>query len=230
MATRGWMSRAARSDPHDLRVPCTVILRTPALLMRWSKTSGEVTRLDRRAARCEYQTGIYAAVSSVRPARVLLQSAEPERGHARVRERQRRLRTFGLGKAVTGATADPLKLLSHVQLRVVEADLLPGEPEQRVLADLCPADAPIELRGGVGSSFGVPCRMVTARPVSTQPPPECSPSVSCSRVRSLSTATQGQGEEAELPIPRVLARMSQELAADLLDLLADTQPRVHPRP
>jgi hypothetical protein len=90
----GWTSRAARSDPHDLRVPCTVILRTPALLMRRS--------------------------NSVK----------------------------------------------------------------------------------VGSSFGVQCRMVNARPDSPRPSPECLPSVSCSCLRSLSTATQGQGEEAELLIPR----------------------------
>lgn len=90
----GWTSRAARSDPHDLRVPCTVILRTPALLMRRS--------------------------NSVK----------------------------------------------------------------------------------VGSSFGVQCRVVNARPDSPRPSPECLPSVSCSCLRSLSTAKQGQGEEAELLIPR----------------------------
>ncbi len=37
MATRGWTSRAARSEPHVLRVPCTVILGTPALAMQRSK-------------------------------------------------------------------------------------------------------------------------------------------------------------------------------------------------
>jgi hypothetical protein len=88
------MSRAARSDPHDLRVPCTVILRTPALLMRRSNSMK------------------------------------------------------------------------------------------------------------VGSSFGVPYRVVHARPVSTQPSPECSPWVSCSCLPGLSVATQGQGEEAELLILR----------------------------
>jgi hypothetical protein len=34
-------------------------------------------------------------------------------------------------------------------------------------ADLCPADAPVELRVKVRSSFGVPCRVVSTRPVST---------------------------------------------------------------
>src|ERR1700728_1868802 len=37
IATRGWTSRAASSDPQDLRVPWTVIRRTLALLMRRSK-------------------------------------------------------------------------------------------------------------------------------------------------------------------------------------------------
>jgi hypothetical protein len=37
MATRGWTSRAASSDPQDLRVPWTVIRRTLASLMRRSK-------------------------------------------------------------------------------------------------------------------------------------------------------------------------------------------------
>jgi 8-hydroxy-5-deazaflavin:NADPH oxidoreductase len=36
-ATRGWTSRAARSEAQVLRVPCTVILRTRAALMHRSK-------------------------------------------------------------------------------------------------------------------------------------------------------------------------------------------------
>ena len=36
MATRGWTSRAARSEPQVLRVPCTVIRPTRAGL-QWSK-------------------------------------------------------------------------------------------------------------------------------------------------------------------------------------------------
>jgi hypothetical protein len=124
MAARGWMSRAAMSDPHALRVPCTVILRISALLMCRS--------------------------NSVK----------------------------------------------------------------------------------VGCSFGVPCRGLNARPVSTQPSPECSPSVSCSCLRSLGTATQGQGQGrgSGASDPSVLARPSQELAADPRGLLVDAQPRVHPRP
>ena len=98
-------------------------------------------------------------------------------------------------------TADPLKQPFYVQLRLVEADLLPGEPEQPARADL---RLPMRRSNSVkvGSPFGVPCRVVNTRPVSTQPSPECSRSVSCSCLRSLSAATQGQGEEAELLIPR----------------------------
>jgi hypothetical protein len=152
----------------------------------------------------------------------VLQFAELEGGHAQVRERQRRLRTFGLGVAAQELTADPLKLLSHVQLRVVEAGLLSGEPEQpalRTFAMLMRRSNSVK----VASSFGPPCRVVNARPVSTQPSPECSQSVSSSCLRSLSAATQGQGEEAELKILRSW-QGTQELAADPLDLLADTHP------
>lgn len=42
MATRGCTSRAASSDPHDLRVPCTVILRTFARVLR---TDGRIVIL-----------------------------------------------------------------------------------------------------------------------------------------------------------------------------------------
>ena len=37
MATRGWTSSAASMDPHVFRAPCTVILGTPARVMRRSK-------------------------------------------------------------------------------------------------------------------------------------------------------------------------------------------------
>jgi hypothetical protein len=94
-----------------------------------------------------------------------------------------------------------LKLLSHVQLRVVEADLLPGEPEQLALEDLCPADAAVELReGGQLVRRAVPCGK---RQAGLDPAFTGMLTVGVlPLLQSLSAATQGQGEEAELLILR----------------------------
>lgn len=104
-----------------------------------------------------------------------------------------------------------LKLLSHVQLRVVEADLLPGEPEQLALEDLCPADAAVELReGGQLVRRAVPCGK---RQAGLDPAFTGMLTVGVlPLLQSLSAATQGQGRGSGASDPSVLARPSQELA------------------
>ena len=131
MATRGWTSRAASSDPQVFRAPCTVILGTFARVMRRSKL-----RLKLRGS-----IGVPWRVVNTRPVSiqaspgaltvgVLLLPAELERGDAQVGKGKRGLGCLGLGLAAEELAADALDLLADVQLSGVEVDQLPGEPEQ----------------------------------------------------------------------------------------------------
>jgi hypothetical protein len=97
MATCGWTSRAASSDPQDLRVAWTVIRRT-RLADAPVEAAGEVARFDRRAeAGSEHQSGVGPAVAGLFPSGVLLLPAELEGGHAQVGEGEWGFRSLGLG-------------------------------------------------------------------------------------------------------------------------------------
>jgi hypothetical protein len=96
MATRGWTSRVASSDPQAFRAPCTVIVdlrpRDAAV-----EAAAEVPRLNRRAvAGGEHQAGVDPGVSGTLPIGVLKLPAQLERGDAQVQclelplERRRR--------------------------------------------------------------------------------------------------------------------------------------------
>ena len=67
---------------------------------------------------------------------VLLLLPNLQRGHAQVGQRQRRFRGLGLDLAANELVTDTLKLLPHVQLGVIEVDLIPGQAE-----DFTPAQA-----------------------------------------------------------------------------------------
>ena len=61
---------------------------------------------------------------------VLLLPAELERGDAQVRQGKRRLGCLGLGLPAQELAADALKLLTDVELSMIEVDQFPGEAEQ----------------------------------------------------------------------------------------------------
>jgi hypothetical protein len=60
----------------------------------------------------------------------LLLPAELERGDAQVGQGERGLGSFGLGLAAQELAANPLDLLTDIQLGGIEIDQLPGQPEQ----------------------------------------------------------------------------------------------------
>ena len=81
----------------------------------------------------------------------------------------------------------------------------------------------------VGSSFGVQCRVV--RQAGLAPAVTGMPTVGVLLLPAeLEHGHARSGKGSGASDPSVLARLPQELSADPLDLLADTQPRVHPRP
>ena len=145
MATRGWTSRAASSDPQDLRVPWTVIRRTVALLMRRSKL-----RVKLRGS-----IGVPKRVLNTRPVSAQRPPAlsrsgscccrELEGRHAQIGEGKRGFRSLGLGGAAQESAADTLKLLADVQFGGVKAALRAARAADSAGEDRAPRYAPARL-------------------------------------------------------------------------------------
>ena len=90
----------------------------------------EVARLDRCAVSGgEDQASVYPAVSRTVTISVLLLLADLKRSHAQIRQRQRCLGCLGLDLTADELAPDPLELFCHVQLGVIEVDLIPGQAE-----------------------------------------------------------------------------------------------------
>src|SRR5262249_48029171 len=91
IAKRGCTSSAASSEPHVLRVPCTVIVGTLAATMHRVEAAVEVSRLDRGAMPGgEDQSRFDPGRASAGTVSILLSPADLERSNAQTGQRQGR--------------------------------------------------------------------------------------------------------------------------------------------
>ena len=95
----------------------------------------EVPRLNRSAVTSrEHQAGFDPGLTGAGAVSVLLLLADLERSDAQARQGEGRFRCLGLDLAAEELAADPLELLTDVQLCGVQVDELPGESEYLAFA------------------------------------------------------------------------------------------------
>lgn len=128
MATRGCTSRAASSEPHVFRVPCTVILGTWAFTMHRSKLRLKFPGSTAVPCRVVSTGRCISMPGCPTPVGLLLGLAEPERSDAPFGQRQRGLRGLGLDLAAEELVADSLDLLTDVEFSGVGVDQLQVRP------------------------------------------------------------------------------------------------------
>jgi len=120
------------------------------------ETAVEVARLDRCAVPGgEDQAVVNPAISRTLAVRILLFHANLERRHAQLGQWQWCLGCLGLDLAAEKLAADPLELLTDVQLCGVQVDELPGESEYLAFALAQDQD---QDKGGVQGLARVPGR------------------------------------------------------------------------
>ena len=135
MATRGWTSRAASSDPAGVPGPVDGELPDVGLGAPVLEGAVDVARVHGQpVSGGEHLAGVDPEGAGPRSGFVLQLLLEAQGGHADVGQREEGAGGLGLGLAVDQTTPDPLEPESHLELCAVEVHHRPGQAPEPLLA------------------------------------------------------------------------------------------------